>query len=150
MVTDDYGDQRGIGIGPERWRTFIKPRLARLYERIHGAGKKTFHHTCGNVFDIIPDLIEIGLDVLQSVQPETMPVYEIKRLYGKDICLWGGLGTQRLLPFGTPQEIRKEARRLKRELGRNGGYIFSSAKPILPEVPVENAVALIEESIAAE
>jgi uroporphyrinogen decarboxylase len=150
MIVDDYGDQRGVPIGPDRWRTFIKPRLAKLYERIHAAGKKTFHHSCGNIFPIIPDLLDIGLDVLQSVQPEAMPVYEIKRLFGKSLRLWGAFGTQSLLPFGTPEQIRAEARRLKQELGREGGYVFTSSKPILREVPVENAAALIEESIAED
>ncbi len=150
MVTDDFGDQRGVMIGPQRWRDFIKPRLGRIYDRIHKIGKMTLHHSCGSVFDIIPDLIDIGLDVLQSLQPEAMPVYEIKRRYGQHIRLWGGLGTQRLLPFGTPEEVRAEVRMLKQELGKNGGYVFSSSKPIMRDVPVENAVALIEETIANE
>jgi uroporphyrinogen decarboxylase len=148
MVIDDFGDQRGIMIGPQRWRDFIKPRLARIYDGIHKIGKMTFHHSCGSVFDIIPDLIDTGLDVLQSLQPEAMPVYAIKKRYGQHICLWGGLGTQRLLPFGTPEEVRAEVRKLKQELGKGGGYVFSSSKPIMGDVPVENAVALIEEAIA--
>lgn len=148
MFTDDFGDQRGVAIGPELWRKFVKTRLAKLYARVHAAGKKVFHHSCGNVFDIIPDLIEIGLDVLQSVQPEAMDVYAIKKHYGQNVTLWGAVGTQRLLPLGTPGEIRQEVRRLKQELGKGGGYILTSAKPIMHDVPVENAVALLEESIA--
>lgn len=147
IFSDDYGDQRGVIIGPPLWRKFVKPYLARLYDRVHQAGKMTFQHTCGSVFDIIPDLVEIGLDVLQSLQPEAMPVYEIKRRYGRDLRLWGGLGTQRLLPMGTPDEIRSETRRLRRELGRGGGYCFSSSKPIMKDVPVENAVAFLEETL---
>ncbi len=149
IFVDDYGDQRNVIIGPELWRRFIKPRLARLYERVHRSGKMTFQHTCGNVFDIIPDLMEIGLDVLQSLQPEAMPVYEIKKQYGRDLRLWGGLGTQRLLPQGTPDEIRVEIRRLRRELGKGGGYCFSSSKPIMHDVPVENAAVFIEETVQA-
>jgi uroporphyrinogen decarboxylase len=144
MIVDDYGDQRGIAIGPDRWRQLIKPRLARLYRRIHTHGKMTCHHSCGNVFDIIPDLIEIGLDVLQSLQPEAIPVYEIKKHYGRDLRLWGGFGTQAMLPFGTPEEIRREVWQMKQVLGRGGGYVFSSSKPILAEVPAENAAAFIE------
>ena len=89
ILDGDWGDQRGIMLGPERWRRFIKPRLARLYERIRRAGKYTLHHSCGNVRDVIPDLIEIGLDVLQSVQPEAMDPHELKREFGKDLCLLG-------------------------------------------------------------
>jgi len=124
--------------------------VARLYDTVHAAGKLAFQHTCGNVLPIVPDLIDIGLDCLQSLQPEAMPVYELKQRYGRDLVLWGGLGTQELLPFGTPEAIRNEARRLKRELGRGGGYIFSSSKPIMSDVPIANAVALIEESVKAE
>jgi uroporphyrinogen decarboxylase len=147
LTADDFGDQRGIMIGPERWRKLFKPRYRILWEKIHRAGKKVFHHTCGNVFDIIGDLAEAGLDCLQSVQPEAIPVYEIERCYGKILTLWGGLGTQALLPFGTPEAIRTETRRLKQELGRGGGYVFTSAKPIMSEVPLENALALIEETM---
>lgn len=147
LFSDDYGDQNSVIIGPELWRKFIRPRLARLYERATLAGKMVFQHTCGNVFDIIPDLIDIGLHVLQGLQPEAMPVYEIKKRFGRNLCLWGGLGTQRLLPFGTPHEIKAEARKLKRVLGSGGGYVFSSSKPIMKDVPVENAVALMEESL---
>ena len=150
LFADDWGDQRDVTIGPELWRRLIKPRVARLYDAVHAAGKLAFQHSCGNVLAIVPDLIEIGLDCLQSLQPEAMPVYELKKRYGRDLLLWGGLGTQELLPFGTPEAIRKEARRLKKELGRGGGYIFSSSKPIMSDVPIENAVAMIEESIEAK
>ena len=145
IFSDDYGDQRGVATGPALWRKFVKPGVKKLYEKVHDADKLVFQHSCGNVFDIIPDLMEIGLDCLQSLQAEAMPVYEIKRRYGDRLCLWGGLGTQRLLPFGTPEEIQEEVRRLKKEMGRGGGYVLTSCKPILTEVPTENAVAFIEE-----
>jgi uroporphyrinogen decarboxylase len=74
-----------------------------------------------------------------------MDVYDIKRRYGKDIRLWGGLGTQQVLPFGTPDEIRNETRRLISDLGAGGGYILAPAKPLMQEVPTENALAVIEE-----
>ena len=147
IFSDDYGDQRGIATGPALWRQFIKPCVTMLYDKVHTAGKMVFQHSCGNVFDIIPELIEIGLDCLQSLQAEAMDVYEIKRRYGDPLRLWGGLGTQQLLPFGTPEEIREEVRRLKAEMGRGGGYVLTSCKPIMSEVPTENAVAFIEEVI---
>ncbi len=149
LFSDDYGDQNSVIIGPKLWRKFIQPRLAKLYERVSLAGKMTFQHTCGNVFEIIPDLIDVGLDVLQGLQPEAMSVYEIKRHFGKSLRLWGGLGTQRLLPFASPENIRAEVQSLKRELGRGGGYVFSSSKPIMKDVPLENAIALIEEATAS-
>jgi len=145
FLGDDWGDQRGIIIGPYKWRQLIKPRLKKLLDRIRQAGKLSIMHCCGNLFDVIPDTIEIGLDVLESLQPEVMDIYEIKRRYGKDIRLWGGLGTQQVLPFGTQDEVRSEIRRMIFEMGKDGGYILASAKPIMQEVPTENAVALIEE-----
>ena len=148
MLTDDFGDQHGITIGPERWRAFVKPWLKTLYARIHAAGKMAFHHSDGNVMDVVPDLIECGLDVLQSVQSEAMPVYELKHRFGRNLGLWGGLGTQKLLPFGTADAVRQEVRRMKRELGRGGGYVFSTSKPLTGDIPLENLVALVEESIA--
>ena len=144
IFSDDYGDQRGVIIGPVLWRRFVKPRLARLYGRAHEHGKFTLQHTCGNVFDIIPDLIEAGLDCLQCLQPEAMDVYEIKRRYGNRLRLWGGVGTQQLLPRATPAEVRQEVLRLARELGRGGGYVLTTAKPLRPDVPTENAIAFLE------
>jgi uroporphyrinogen decarboxylase len=144
LLSDDWGEQRGVIMGPRLWRQFIKPRAAQYNAAVHAGGKWTFQHCCGNVSKIIPEMIESGLDVLESLQPEAMDVYEIKRLYGKDLRLWGGLGTQQMIPFGTPQEIRKEVSRLRAELGAGGGYILAPAKPLLPEVPTENAVAVIE------
>ncbi len=142
---DDWGDQRGVILGPDRWRRFIKPRARQLYERARNAGKTVITHCCGNVFDLIPDLIDMGLDALESLQPEAMDVYEIKKRYGKNLRLWGGLGTQRVLPFGSPPEVRDEIHRLIAELGRGGGYILAPAKPLMEDVPTENAVAVIEE-----
>jgi uroporphyrinogen decarboxylase len=143
---DDWGDQRGVIMGPALWRKYFKPRWARIFGIVKAAGKATICHSCGSVADIIPDLVEIGLDVLESVQPEAagMNPYELKRRFGNDICFMGGLGSQRLLPFGKPGEIVAEVRRLVREMGRGGGYILAPAKSMQPETPTENAVAAFE------
>ena len=148
MFSDDWGYQRGVILGPERWRRFIKPRLARQYQRVHRSGKYTVSHCCGSVADIMPDLIDIGLDVLESVQPEAMDPYELKRRYGREITFWGGLGSQSTIPFGTPEEIRQEVDRLCREMGRGGGYILGPAKALQPETPTENAAAVVESFLA--
>ena len=144
MFGDDWGDQRGVILGPERWRKLLKPRWARLYGQVREAGKLVFTHCCGNVTEIMPDIVEIGLDVLESCQPEAMDVYELKRTYGEHVTFWGGLGTQHLTPFGTPDEIRAEVARLCAEMGRGGGYILAPAKGLQPETPTENAVAVVE------
>ena len=146
MFGDDWGDQRGVMVGPERWRRFFKPRYARIYEAVHAQGKLVISHCCGSIADIMPDVIEIGLDVLESVQPEAtgMNPYELKKQWGDQITFWGGLGSQSTIPFGTPADIHREVRRLCAEMGDGGGYILSSAKGLQPETPTENAVAVVE------
>jgi len=146
LFGDDWGDQRGVIIGPERWRQFLKPRWAKIYAAVHARGKLVLAHSCGSVAEIMPDLIEIGLDVLESVQPEAegMNPYELKRKWGDKITFWGCLGSQSLIPFGTPAELRCEIRRLKAEMAPGGGFILAPAKPLQPETPIENAVAIVE------
>jgi uroporphyrinogen decarboxylase len=152
FFSDDWGYQQGVLLGPDRWRRFMKPRLARMYERVHDAGRYTLSHCCGSVADIMPDIIEIGLDVLESVQPEAagMNPYELKREYGDQIAFWGGLGSQSTVPFGTPEEIKGEVARLCGEMGRGGGYILTTAKALQPETPTENAAAVVEAFIAQD
>lgn len=144
MFSDDWGGQQGILLGPARWRATIKEAMRRLYAFVHNHGKITLHHTCGNVRDILPDIIEIGLDVLESVQPEAMNPYELKRQFGAHITFWGGLGSQSVLPFGTPEAVRAEVRRLCQEMGRGGGYILAPAKSLQEDTPTENAAAMVE------
>ena len=150
MFSDDWGYQTGVLLGPERWRRFLKPRLARMYERVHAAGKYALSHCCGSIADIMPDVIEIGLDVYQSVQPEARDSdpYELKRQYGDRITFWGGLGSQSTIPFGTPNEIQAEVGKLCCEMGRGGGYILGPAKSVQPETPTENAAAVVEAFLA--
>jgi uroporphyrinogen decarboxylase len=152
MMGDDWGDQRGIMIGPERWRKFFKPRYARIFEAVHAQGKRIIMHCCGSAADIMGDIVEIGLDVLESVQPEAagMNPYALKKAWGDKLAFWGGLGSQSTIPFGTPAEIRSEIRRLRRELSRGGGYILAPAKPLRPETPTENAVAVVETFLEEE
>jgi len=144
--SDDWGYQEGVLLGPGRWRRVLKPRLARMYDRVHQAGKYTLSHCCGSIVDIMPDVIEIGLDVYESVQPEARgnSPYELKRKYGDKITFWGGLGSQSTIPFGTPDGIRAEVARLCREMGRGGGYVLAPAKALQPETPVKNAAAVVE------
>jgi len=146
MFSDDWGDQRSVILGPERWREFLKPRWARLYEAVHAQGKIAISHCCGSVADIMPDIIEIGLDVLESVQPEaaSMNPYELKKRWGDRITFWGCLGSQSIIPFGTPEQIKDEVKRLCTEMGKGGGYILASTKPLQIETPIENVVAVFE------
>ena len=150
MFSDDWGYQREVLLGPERWRRFIKPRLARMYALVHAADKYTLSHCCGSVRSIMPDIIEIGLDVLESVQPEAegMNPYDLKREYGHEITFWGGLGSQSTIPFGTPAEIEAEVAHLCSAMGQGGGYILGPAKALQPETPTANAAAVVEAFLA--
>jgi len=143
-LSEDYGTQKGLLISPEHWRRFIKPHLARICERIRGGGKLVYLHTCGHVVPIIPDLIEVGVNILQPIQPEAMNVFELKRNFGRDVCLMGGISTQHTLHSGSVQDVRKAVRDCLTHLADGGGYVMAPAKPILPGVPLENAVALID------
>ena len=146
MFGDDWGDQRGVILGPERWREFLKPCWAKVYEAVHAQGKFVISHGCGSVLDIMPDIIEIGMDVFESVQPEAagMNPYDLKKKWGDRIVFWGCLGSQSTIPFGTPEQIKTEVRLLCKEMGRGGGYILSPAKALQPETPTENAAAVVE------
>jgi uroporphyrinogen decarboxylase len=141
---DDWGQQRGTIMGPAAWRRFIKPRLARLYAEVKKAGKFVSQHSCGDVRELFPDLIDIGLDIFNTFQPEIMDPAETKRKYGKHLTFWGGISTQTLLPWKTPGEVRETVARLCRVVGERGGYIAAPTHDVPKDVPVENIVAMIE------
>jgi uroporphyrinogen decarboxylase len=132
--------------GPDRWREMFKPRYKKIYDLAHIKGKRTISHCCGSVVDIMPDIIEIGLDVLESVQPEArgMNPYELKAAYGDKIAFWGCLGSQSTIPFGTPAEIKSEVNKLKQQMGAGGGFILAPAKELQPGTPIENAAAVVD------
>ena len=146
LFGDDWGDQRGIIIGPERWRKFIKPCWAKIYDEVHRQGKKSMQHSCGSIVDIYDDLIEIGLDCHESVQPEAhgMAPEVIKEKWGSKMAFWGCLGSQGILAKGTPAEISREIKRLHNLFKADGGYIMAPAKPMMDEMNLDSAVAVIE------
>ena len=123
-------------------------QTVRIYEAARAQGKIVISHSCGSVVDIMPDMIEIGLDVLESVQPEArgMNPYELKRAWGDKITFWGCLGSQSTIPFGTPDEIRKRVKDLCEVMGKGGGYIVAPAHCIQPDTPLENVIAIYEEA----
>lgn len=144
MFGDDWGGQTGLFMGRDRWRSIFKHNYKKLYDRVHKSGKFVISHCCGNIVDILPDLVEIGLDVYESVQPEAMDVYKVKEEFGRDITFWGGLGAQSLIPFGTPEDIKKEVNKLNSKLAKGGGFILAPSKDPPPETPIENLIALID------
>lgn len=141
---DDWGSQRGLLMGPRLWERFLKPRLARMYGAGKAAGKFVTIHSCGKVQELFPQLIAIGLDCFNPFQPEVMDVYEMKRLHGDRLSFWGGISTQKLLPYGTPEEVRVEARRMMEVVGKDGGLILAPAHGIPGDAKPENIMALIE------
>lgn len=144
MFGDDWGTQRGLLFSPRMWRRLIKPRIARLYRAVKQAGKAVFIHSCGQVQELFPELIELGVDVFNPFQPEVMDLNEIKRRFDQRLAFYGGMSIQRTLPFGTPQTVRDEARRLMDEIGRGGGYIVAPSHDMPGDIPLENMVAFIE------
>ena len=143
-LTEDYGSQQNLLISPRTWREFIKPRLARIVGAIRAGGKQAYLHSCGHVLPVIGDLVDIGVTMLQPLQPEAMDIFEVKRQFGRDLCLVGGISTQQTLPYGTPEDVRREVRACLTQMAAGGGYVMAPAKPILPGVPLENAIALID------
>ena len=142
--TDDLGSQKSLIMGPRYWKRYLKPRLAELFAYVKSRGKYVFLHSCGDNSEIMGDLIEIGVDIFNPLQPEPMDIFALKHLYGDRITFDGGISTQATLPRGTPEDVRREVDKCLRELSRGGGYIIGPNKPIMKDVPVQNAVALIE------
>jgi len=145
-LSDDYGTQKAMIMSPESWRRLVRPRLAEIFETAKRGGRHVFLHSCGNIEPIIGDLIEMGLDILHPIQPEAMDVFRLKREFGRDLTLCGGLRTQDVLPRGTPEQVRDEVRRLKEVMGVGGGYILEPGITLQADVPLANMVAMIEEA----
>ncbi|MBI5395534.1 MAG: hypothetical protein HZA91_09590 [Verrucomicrobia bacterium] len=144
LFGDDWGQQQGLIFGARLWRRFIKPRLAVLYGRVKRADKAVLIHCCGKVQELFPELIELGLNVFNPFQPEVMDPYEMKRQFGRELAFYGGMSVQRLLPYGTPQQVRDEARRLMDEVGRDGGLILAPSHDMPGDIPLENMLAFID------
>jgi uroporphyrinogen decarboxylase len=140
---DDWGQQRGLQMGPKLWREFIYPPLKRMYGAAKEAGKAVFIHSCGDVDELFDDLIAIGLDCFNPFQPEVMDVIALMKRYKDRLSFHGGMSTQRTLPYGTVDEVVAETKRLL-AAGSGGNYIFAPAHAVEGDVPVENIVAMIE------
>lgn len=143
-IGDDWGQQKGLIMGPRLWRRFIKPVMAKMYGKVKTRGKFVSQHSCGDIHEIFPDLIEIGLDIFQTVQPEIYNLADLKQNYGKDLTFWGGISTQRLLPFATPEEVKRVTAETIRLMGNGGGYIAGPTHSIPCDVPVANVLAMLE------
>ena len=141
---DDWGQQQGLIMGAPLWRSMIKPRLAKMYKRVKDAGRFVLQHSCGDILEIFPDLIEMGLDCYQTFQPEIYDIAAVKKEFGGKLSFWGAISTQRLLPFETPDVVRAETRRIMGILGVNGGYIAAPTHAVPGDVPPANILAMLD------
>jgi uroporphyrinogen decarboxylase len=149
QVNDDLGTQNSPQMSRELYREMLKPYHKKLWSYIkERSGKPILLHSCGSIYDLIPDLIEIGVDALNPVQvsARNMDTRKLKREFGRYITFWGGgCDTQKILPYGTPEDVRSEVRRRAEELGEDGGFVFCQVHNIQHDVPPENILAMYEE-----
>ena len=141
---DDWGQQRGLIMGPRLWQEFIKPRIREMYKAVKTKGKYVIIHSCGKVEELFPDLIECGLDLFNPFQPEAMDIFEIKKAYGDKLSFFGGISIQQTLPFGTVSQTQNEVKCLIDKIGKNGGYIAAPSHDIPGDAKPENIAAMIE------
>lgn len=142
---DDMGTQDRMLISPDMWRHFFKPRMASFISSLKSINPdvNVAYHSDGVITPIIPDLIEIGLDVLNPVQPRCMDPAALKREYGENLCFWGSIDEQHTLPFGTPDDVREEVTMRLQTLGKNGGLILGPTHHVQLDTPLENFWAMV-------
>jgi uroporphyrinogen decarboxylase len=144
-VAGDIGMQSSMILSPEVWRRYFKPRLKELIQETkRGRNPYFFFHSDGYIKPVIPDIIEIGFDILDPIQPESMDPVEIKRLYGERLTLHGTISTQRTLPFGKREDVKREVIDRIKRCGEEGGLVLAPSNTVMPDVPVENILTLYE------
>ena len=149
---EDCGNQNGRMVSPRDFDEVFRPRLERFYGLAHQFGAKAMMHSCGDTSDLMPTFIDMGLDVLDAMQPEPpgMDPDELKAEFGDRLTFCGLISTQDTLPFGTEAQCRAEARHRINVLGKGGGYIFSPAHCIQSDTPLDNVLAIYEEALGLE
>ena len=149
QVTDDLGTQTGSLLSPDVWRQFYKPHVQRFIDLCHAFGIRVFHHDDGAIRDFLPDLVEMGIDVLNPIQWRCpgMDMAELKRDFGDRIAFHGAIDNQQTLARGTPDEVRAEVRRAIDELACDGtGYVVAPCHNLQPVTSVENIIAMYDEA----
>jgi len=143
---DDVGTQRGMLISPGMWRGVLKPRLCAFTRTLKEINPmlKVAYHSCGNITAIVGDLVEIGVDVLNPIQPACLDLEHLKQAYGDTLCFWGSLDEQQTLPFGSPEDVRREVEARIRVLGRQGGLILGPTHHVQLDTPMENFWAMVD------
>ena len=143
---DDVGTQHGMMMSPTSWRSWLKPLLAKVIASARAVNPDipVWYHSDGKIEAIIPDLIEVGVTILNPVQPECMDPARLKKQYGDQLSFWGCVGTQSTMPWGTPEEVRDTVKRLIQTVGEGGGLVIGPTHVLEPEVPWENVLALAD------
>lgn len=144
---NDFGTQNGMIMSPKTFREFFKPALKRLYDVIKKYDVKVMQHSCGAIASIIPDLIEIGVDIINPVQVSAagMDIEDLAKKFGAEITFFGGIDTQHLLPEGPIEKVREVTRRTIDIFRKNGGYILAASQGLEPDIPVEHILAMYDE-----
>ena len=144
-IGDDVGGQNAMIVSPKMWRKFFKPRMANFIGSLKEINPdvKVAYHSDGNIYPIIPDLIEIGLDVLNPVQPASMDPAKLKEDYGDRLCFWGSIDEQHTLPFGSAADVTSEVKTRLQTIGKNGGLILGPTHHVQLDTPMENFWAMI-------
>jgi uroporphyrinogen decarboxylase len=142
---DDYGAQKGLLFSPITWRTLFKPRLARMFAVFREAGLPVILHSDGDIAQILPDLVEIGLTTLNPVQPEVLDLAWLKSAFGNQLAFYGGVSTQTVLPYGTPMQVREAAETCIKMLASDGmGLLVAPSHRMTADIPLENVAALLD------
>jgi uroporphyrinogen-III decarboxylase len=133
-------------MSPDMWRQTLKPRLAALIRTLKEMNPdvKVAYHSCGNISRVVADLVEIGVDVLNPIQPACLNTEHLKEAYGDVLCFWGSIDEQHTLPFGTPEDVRREVHDRIRVLGRRGGLILGPTHHVQLDTPMENFQAMVD------
>ena len=142
---DDVGSQLDMLISPRMWRKYLKHRMANFISEVKHINPdiKIAYHSDGNIMRIIPELIEIGVDVLNPIQPACMDPLDVKEAFGDRLCFWGSIDEQYTLPFGTPAEVEREVRARLETLGKAGGLIIGPTHHVQLDTPLENFWAMV-------
>jgi uroporphyrinogen decarboxylase len=148
IFSDDLGSNEGPFMSEDKFKTIFKPKYKKMYDFVHdNSNCKTFLHTCGSILEMIPHLIDAGLDILNPVQTNAkgMDPHKLKREFGKDIVFWGGgVDTRNVLPSKNPKEVKEDVKRRIDIFAKDGGFVFAPIHNVQADAPPENIVAMLE------
>ena len=131
-------------MGPDLWRKYIGPGVAKMYEKVKSKGKYVIQHSCGDVRAIMSDLVNMGMDVYNTIQPEIYDLKQLKKEYGRHLTFYGGISTQQFLPRASANECKEMALYMLDVMGHDGGFIFAPAHAVTPDIPFENVLAMVD------